>query len=894
MRGNGSSAPVYDGHLAGERDVHHILRPAGYGDNKMSYVWDNDCRFFRRENGKAIEYSDGQDVEARIEAIICNASDRSVSSTELVRQITDWPSLYHLGKLRHCLLRPLNIKPGDRVLEIGCGCGALTRYLGEIGADTIALEGSPGRARIAAARCSDLPNVKVYVDNLLDLDIPGAFDWVLMVGVLEYAPVYAGSEEPVDEYLLCASKYLTPNGKLVIAIENKLGLKYWNGCCEDHLGKRYVGVEGLYRPGEPVTFGRRELVELLNKFGFGDRRFYYPYPDYKLPSVILTESGLTCRDFDVADLLARAHARDYSDLQYRNFDDALVLDQLAKNGLLAELSNSFLVVAGHGPAVSGEEQTLASAYSADRIPEFATVTTLRRTDRDIRVSKEPMFPALQRVRTFASGLTLTNILGETPYIYGRQLLWPILRARAESRSRPSPVAELFRPWFEYLMGFASLAEGANGAERGNRLADLRVEFKFFDCTPFNVIQNDGSLYLIDREWTADRSAALGWVVTRGVLWSLAAGVPAADRLQPLAQVVEELCASVGLLVTTEEIQQWMQEEADFQTSVTGRTIQPFSVLISSGGLRRIQDEVDHLGESLKSSGEERESLRWQLEEARLKISALTAEMPEENAVSQSARRNAESARIHPDGISRNLVQSEDGGLQLALQLEAARVRISELTAEKHELAAALQRSRKDTDYAQGELENRSVEFAVRLEQAWKERADALMRLEKSEGREISAMRVELAASHSERMLLAAESIRITNERNELCAEVRRITDIISRCQSESNSLRESLRIAQESSAAELNARLGVQSENDALRESLRIAQESSAAELNARLGVQSENDALRESLRIARESLVAELSTRRGIEQSKSWRVTAPLRRFMLLLRSLSKNGGRS
>ena len=132
----------------------------------MSYVWDNDCRFFRRENGKAIEYSDGQDVESRIEAIICNASDRSVSSTELVRQITDWPSQYHLGKLRHCLLRPLNIKPGDRVLEIGCGCGALTRYLGEIGADTIALEGSPARARIAAARCSDLPNVKVYLSRI--------------------------------------------------------------------------------------------------------------------------------------------------------------------------------------------------------------------------------------------------------------------------------------------------------------------------------------------------------------------------------------------------------------------------------------------------------------------------------------------------------------------------------------------------------------------------------------------------------------------------------------------------------------------------------------------------------------------------------------------------------
>jgi SAM-dependent methyltransferase len=757
----------------------------------MSYIWDDQHGLFWRENARTIQYTDGQDVESGLDAIIGSALDRSVSSTELARQVADWPTEYHLSKLRHCLLRPLNIKRGDRVLEIGCGCGALTRYLGEIGADTVALEGSPARARIASARCSGLPNVRVYVDNLLDLDLAGSFDWVLMVGVLEYAPVYVeGGEEPLNSYLGCATRYLSPGGKLVIAIENKLGLKYWNGCSEDHLGKRYVGIEGLYRAGQPVTLGKRELIELLKKAGFESTRFYYPYPDYKLPSVILTESGLNSPDFDVADLLARAHARDYTGLQYRNFDDALVLDQLAKNGLLGELSNSFLIVAGLGLDVPGDDSALAFVFSADRVPEFAMVTTLRRTEGNITVSKEAMFQVSQRVRRFSSGLVVRNVPGETPYMYGRQVLWPILKSRAESGTRLPPLAELFRPWFEYLLRLASVEFGANVSNCGRRLADIVVPFELFDCTPFNVIENDGSLYLIDKEWSADRPVALGWIVTRGVMWSLAVGVPVADRLQPLAEVINELCASVGLLVTTADIQQWTEEEATFQTDVTGRHSSPLSVLLSSGGLRRIQAGIDHPSESSTSWEEERRQLRTQLEDARAKIAALTAEARAQNAALQRATQEREYSRMYrvemsrirvkseqerrqtllqladarvkisalssqmqardatlqrarqevgrpkisPGEIPQNCAQSEEERRQLFLHLEDARAKISALTAEKHALAGELQSAREGMEYAEGELQNRSTEFAARLEQVWKERAAALLRLEQSAAR----------------------------------------------------------------------------------------------------------------------------------------------------------------
>src|SRR5215470_10398986 len=162
------------------------------------YVQDRELLLFRRRGFAGIAYTDGEQAERRIYDAVCQAGDRSTFSLELAQAITDWPSEYHLSRRRHCLVRPLGIQPGDKVLELGCGCGAITRFLGELGANVTAVEDSPQRARIASERCRDLRNVKVVVDDLLHFRSEDRFDWVLLVGVLEYAPVFSDSADPAN------------------------------------------------------------------------------------------------------------------------------------------------------------------------------------------------------------------------------------------------------------------------------------------------------------------------------------------------------------------------------------------------------------------------------------------------------------------------------------------------------------------------------------------------------------------------------------------------------------------------------------------------------------------------------------------------------------------------
>ena len=89
------------------------------------------------------------------------------------------------------------------------------------------------------------------------------YDYITLIGVFEYGESYIQSKTPYVDFLKIIAGHLKPNGKIVMAIENRFGLKYWAGCTEDHFGTLFEGLEGY-----PVTNG----VKTFTKKGI-DRHF---------------------------------------------------------------------------------------------------------------------------------------------------------------------------------------------------------------------------------------------------------------------------------------------------------------------------------------------------------------------------------------------------------------------------------------------------------------------------------------------------------------------------------------------------------------------------------------------------------------------------------------------
>ena len=101
---------------------------------------------WRLPGQKKFSYSDGVSQEEVLRGVLRKAADLGSDSRELERHITDWVTEYHLSRKRSQLLRGFAFRRSDRVLEVGCGCGAITRYLGETFDDVVAIEGSHARA----------------------------------------------------------------------------------------------------------------------------------------------------------------------------------------------------------------------------------------------------------------------------------------------------------------------------------------------------------------------------------------------------------------------------------------------------------------------------------------------------------------------------------------------------------------------------------------------------------------------------------------------------------------------------------------------------------------------------------------------------------------------------
>lgn len=509
-------------------------------------------------------YSDGAEVEQRLFDIVRSARDRSILSEELRAAITDWPSRYHLSPRRANLLRPIEaVLKGQKVLEVGAGCGAITRYLGECGADVFALEGSLARAKVVAARCRELANVKVLVEGFHALPVVPEFDVVCLVGVLEYARVFFPGQgvDAVDAMLAHAVKFLRPGGRLILAIENQLGLKYFAGYREDHVGSAMFGIEDRYESDGVVTFGRRELARRLHAVGLVEQEWLYPFPDYKLPTSLLTEAGAACVEPDLAAILSGSVVADPQEAEYFRFSLEQAWQPVQRNGLAGELANSFLVLAspGSGPAIA--EAALVYHYACERRRAFNKLTQILAEGGGVKVRSAPL-----DVAAGPPTGPLQIRLEEKPFIQGVHWQVELFRRMNRPGWEVAEVADWVALWFTALATEA-------GSSSNDLHPETHIPGHLVDAVPRNLILGGSGPEFIDLEWILDHDIEFGHMLFRGLVASFlsisSVARPAPGTPLELLTLFGAAVRAAGIEYPEARLARDFAFEAEFQTLAAG-------------------------------------------------------------------------------------------------------------------------------------------------------------------------------------------------------------------------------------------------------------------------------------------------------------------------------------
>lgn len=322
-------------------------------------------------------YCDGT-IEDEILEIV--QKEKPETYRKIIEERASWPIFYHLSSMRENIVDWLPIGKNDKVLEVGSGCGAITGALARKAGSVTCIDLSRKRSMINAYRHQDMDNIYIHVGNFKDVekDLACDYDYVMLIGVFEYGRGYMGSDTPYEDFMNILLKHLKKDGRMVIAIENKLGLKYFAGCREDHSGRYFDGIED-YPAGEGSarTFSRPGLEKIMKNCGVEEYSFYYPYPDYKFPTTVFSDDKLP----KVGELYQNIRNFDRDRVQL--FDEQKAFDMVIREGMFSHYSNSYMVVIGPKPEI------VYAKYSNDRAPEYSIRTDIVRTETGYEVIKSP-------------------------------------------------------------------------------------------------------------------------------------------------------------------------------------------------------------------------------------------------------------------------------------------------------------------------------------------------------------------------------------------------------------------------------------------------------------------------------------------------------------------------
>ena len=266
-----------------------------------------------------------------------------------------YEELYHLSKIRQNLLDWYEFDGDAKLLEIGAECGALTGLFSKKVAQVVAFDEDEDKCAVNRARFSGNDTVTVvssaeYVDrpDLAASDAkseddakgakssgksdgkkkdaaskiksaitktkkaiskkPEKYDYVTIIGKF------------TDEKLEMAVDHLASKGKIIIAVDNKFGLKNWTTAVRPNLATK----------DEIVEKALEKKLKLTST--------YYPVPDFTFPLEVYSEYNLPKEG------AIRTAAPEFEQDKTLLMDEPTAFSEMIREGRFDEYANSYILI----------------------------------------------------------------------------------------------------------------------------------------------------------------------------------------------------------------------------------------------------------------------------------------------------------------------------------------------------------------------------------------------------------------------------------------------------------------------------------------------------------------------------------------------------------------------
>ena len=430
--------------------------------------------------------------------------------------------LYHLSTVSQNLINwyPFNTK--DTVLQIGGDLGELTQVFCNNCEKVVTIEPNIEKAKAIAKRYENRENLEIIVGNIDDIILEEKFSIITIIG--------NNPKIKLKDNIQKLERNLKENGRFIIAVDNKFGLRYFMGNPENILNKKFESLIGYNNEPEKIeSFTKSSLEQIFNSIGY-KYTFYYPLPDYKMPNVIFSEKQKA--KYNSIDKY-NPYYKENSTIIANEIDvyrEILKTDQQ----MFEFFTNSFLIIL---EKEKNEELPLYISYNNMRKEKYRLITKISKNV----VEKKPVSKEAEghynNIKKNIELLQQNNIKTvdyiengsiKSKYINQENLLNTVLTKSLEENNQQE-FENIIEKYIQNLKKNKKVEPEYKDTifskyniqiEDKNILKELYfVENGFWDMTFKNCFYIENELYFFDQEWR-EKNVPIEYILYRSILYTI--------------------------------------------------------------------------------------------------------------------------------------------------------------------------------------------------------------------------------------------------------------------------------------------------------------------------------------------------------------------------------------